>query len=1736
MSCDVKNNTPIIHLVNLTRIKNKCISFVGTNVPLKTITSLEKLKSTGKFTSTIEGELSSFFTKQTITSLKSIFSKYKISQFEYVRDFIRLDDTITNVKQKIFYYLSNISKKKYYLENNLELWIKNKSNIEYLGNYYIDANFKPSIYNKFGEIDYEHFISKKGLIINYYNLTQENNECLYDKLLKDGELIDTICFTNMFDELNLLNQKNVKIDDFIKFGYLKKYYPKYKIEVNSSKIKEKYEEIKLKLDVEKYSYELIDSVNFKKEFPEYKPCIFLNINLTRENYLEDDNKLNLFSLFNKIRNYLSKEIPFIKYYDQTWLNSYIAIYDKAIKSGDISKETIKSWLFNIKQDKFTGELIISSTNKGLTFKKLYSIENKKSSKNDKLKYYTINIYRNGKVELKLNFDFIEQANINTIQAILKDAKSLFDKLNQIDYREKKSKDGFKLKIPEILVKNNEYYLADCCDIQNLQYQFNYVSEKRVDFSKFTEFLLQFKTFIVEKLTDEKRIDFTQVKYRRVSNFKNMPEVYSAVTELIETGGTESDAIQLIKQKYERSITDAKDLFIDWKKRYASTGLFKTGLKQSGIDIRIRADVTSLTDYRVVLNGVKNFYTFVEVYKFLKSVLYIYENYKDFSKNKDFKKYILNIKSDIIFEEEEEEEQNFGNLNLEELNKIENMSNLSNINVGNYLQNNSKQKFKNVGPIMDLDLELAPDNLIDDNITIAAQKCIPNLEIDSCADLCEDRNYVLRRLQRYDHKLFHLKDRGKQYKTFSTYCQKQRQPIVMATNPEEDPTIDREAFTYAIKAGSTPQKQYYYICPEVWDPYVEKPVSIKSLKNIRNRITKDGICSVGTSPYGDYEILIKSEPDQKYPGFIDPNKHPDGLCMPCCFNKPQNNPKSSKYKKFQSCQGLDVNTNVKNTDKSVYILDRNKIPLDEKRYGLLPVAINKIFKTNCSTGFLPEGDVCYLRKGVKQSNNTFLQTIADIISTPKKVITLEDLISILVKNCTEKIFNSLNNGSLKIIFKNRKSKNTAYENYLIYLQTNEITKEENYVWDLISKPGVISKDGLNVIIFSETKILCPVGINSEDFYDKNKETIFIIKQDKFFEPIYKVSNFGSIFIEKFFSTDKEESVDLILNTLDSFCEEKYDIEWSKVLKDNEKILGFELFNTIKDDITLKKIVTDLKDLEKKDKKYKIKHLIKDSYNKCIAIQLDNGGYIPIRPRSCPNQYISVTKPDLINYSIQKKIIDNLLSKTDLSLKYIAKIINNDKKIIGIFTNTGRIIPTKETTFVNDGIPIKPLTYYPDANKLISENGGLTNKRLTTIQKKEFENETYQRLRFEISKYLLTKNGQKYKDDIYKTIFSNDKITNKRADLTKLIEKLIKHLTSDKKQIPNLDLYKKPNERVACFLKKGDCDIDPHCVKTSSGKCKLFLPKVNLILAKNNIKLYTIKITEELLTNKTKRDEIVMDNVLQIIDPMMIEPVENEILFFGRDNIEILKDIDKLSKTIGDLLLSNKNNFNTKQPNYSGINLDKYIDKTISSFNVALEPVSKQWNDLLGEGYKLFYTNNLFNALRKVFKSNSNSNVNKSILNNLRNYLYEYILKVSSSNFKDYFKLFGLKNKFHESNIKNALEIYKKLNPELFKKINSDLFETYIKSQNYPGSLFDFYMFSKVFNTNFIIIQKRITKDNLKGYYCILNEKSNKYVIFQQKISEGVKYYLPVVKGNRFIFMKDELSKEFQKKVDCFNKNE
>ena len=58
-----------------------------------------------------------------------------------------------------------------------------------------------------------------------------------------------------------------------------------------------------------------------------------------------------------------------------------------------------------------------------------------------------------------------------------------------------------------------------------------------------------------------------------------------------------------------------------------------------------------------------------------------------------------------------------------------------------------------------------------------------------------------------------------YKAYSRSCpwNKRRQPVILTD--EEKEVIDKEhpgSYEHAIKYGSDPNKQYWYICPRYWD--------------------------------------------------------------------------------------------------------------------------------------------------------------------------------------------------------------------------------------------------------------------------------------------------------------------------------------------------------------------------------------------------------------------------------------------------------------------------------------------------------------------------------------------------------------------------------------------------------------------------------------------------------------------------------------------------------------------------------------------------------------------------------------------------------------------------------------------------------------------------------------------------------------------------------------------------------
>ena len=154
----------------------------------------------------------------------------------------------------------------------------------------------------------------------------------------------------------------------------------------------------------------------------------------------------------------------------------------------------------------------------------------------------------------------------------------------------------------------------------------------------------------------------------------------------------------------------------------------------------------------------------------------------------------------------------------------------------------------------------------------------------------------------------------------------------------------------------------------------------------------------------------------YPGFLDPAKHPEGLCLPCCFSLPQNNPKSSKYVKFKKCLGDEVN-NVNVKKDQIYILGKVS-PLEKDRYGKLPYDVAKLLKTTLETGYLGN-DSGYLKKGIKQyKNNSFLSCIIDILTCNKSNtnINIDTRINIPVQDSSSSLINTnlINTGDIGIL--------------------------------------------------------------------------------------------------------------------------------------------------------------------------------------------------------------------------------------------------------------------------------------------------------------------------------------------------------------------------------------------------------------------------------------------------------------------------------------------------------------------------------------------------------------------------------------------------------------------------------------------------------------------------------------------------------------------------------------------------
>jgi hypothetical protein len=138
--------------------------------------------------------------------------------------------------------------------------------------------------------------------------------------------------------------------------------------------------------------------------------------------------------------------------------------------------------------------------------------------------------------------------------------------------------------------------------------------------------------------------------------------------------------------------------------------------------------------------------------------------------------------------------------------------------------------------------------------------------------------------------------------------------------------------------------------------------------------------------GYYIYAFYGDGEKRYPGF-QTDKHPDGYCLPCCFDKYNT---EGRIKAKQKCYGEEKKKEEKQEnippEEDEYIMGPDKFPLGPGRWGYLPAEIQKmlhevnadcqISKTNTN---IKQNHPCLLRHGVEISNKqSFVACISDAI--------------------------------------------------------------------------------------------------------------------------------------------------------------------------------------------------------------------------------------------------------------------------------------------------------------------------------------------------------------------------------------------------------------------------------------------------------------------------------------------------------------------------------------------------------------------------------------------------------------------------------------------------------------------------------------------------------------------------------------------------------------------------------------
>jgi hypothetical protein len=1082
-------------------------------------------------------------------------------------------------------------------------------------------------------------------------------------------------------------------------------------------------------------------------------------------------------------------------------------------------------------------------------------------------------------------------------------------------------------------------------------------------------------------------------------------------------------------------------------------------------------------------------------------------------------------------------------------------------------------------------------------------------------------YFQTRIEKLDPALI-IKEDSKEFNSYVRGCSSstKRQPVILTDDDlrkinKEHPGFLREEDV--IKYGSDPKKQYNYICPRYWclknntvvDPKDITEVVVNGKKELKSPncgyVLPEDAKEVkpGYYVYEFYKPKSGNANYKRFPGF-QLDKHPQGFCLPCCFDKyntigrmdaknrcKQNNVVEDKdIAELEGVNKLQKKEKQKQKGKQEdeYIIGPDRFPLPQGRWGYLPPQIQQILhevnadcqisKTNTN---LKPNHPCLLRHGIEVNDKqSFIACVSDvlmygIVSDNKQGIQI--MKDAILNAITVDTFITYQNGNLVNEFKSTNLENidididkyrstkmyskinkdnieeviyfkkivSAFENFNNYIKDEDAIIDHTYLWDIISKPNPrLFAKGINLIIFkipndditNNVELLCPSNHYSTEFYETRKPTVFIIKQDKYYEPVYSytIANNKYNIVKTFNEYDPHLSLsmrnvfkELLKPFLLTICKPLDSMP--NVYKAKRPPLLLNL----------------IQKLDKYD--YTVKTLVMNFNNKIIGVIAESpqpsklSGFVPCYPSSFAENiksdldFVFMNDLNIWNdYEDTFTFLTQLYNKStkrktdstsDIHCKPMLKVIE-DELIVGIITETNQFIQISQPISENDIKSEYNLPSLKNTSYIIKKSGQYvsTDNTITTSNEVDSERVDYiKKITYETNFYNIFRNTIRVLLNDYKNIKIREQIENEISKdyiiysqkLVK-INKLLIDLVDQKIQfIGDENYYKLIDEFTTCVVKNKDtCNNTPNlCFFTENASCNLILPKRNLITGKENKEIYFGKLSDELIRYSRIQSFILQPQSFLSFGNIGYNLRDNEIIM-----LQSLLTNDYF-ESLEPAIINKYVNFNSHddaEPIITQTYENKIKTEDIENKARLLESCNKENNDKISSGIwkncfpdkfkEIIYSKSIMCTFEMIINIIEKFNGEKFEINKLKNILYEeynYYIKNYRKQIMDILIIEGKKH--------------------LGDQVNSNIlsFTSFIYSDNYFLTLLDLWLLVNKFKIpTFFISTKKILQTNYeKNIFLGYGNNSDKFcfILVPPVKSESVPSYRIITSDKNEIFI-------------------